>query len=463
MFFHGQINAQYQSSKKKTNLSNDNELYMQASVEKTSAIGRKVSVVVPADKIEVAVQKRLKQLSKNVKLQGFRPGKVPMKIVEQQYRGTATNDVLGEVIQNSLAEALEAEKIVPAVQPDITPEQLEKGADFKYTATFDVYPQFDKLDLDGVKIVKPQSEVGDEDIDKVVDNMRKQQLTWIERKRKSKNGDRVIIDFVGAIDGEEFDGGKAEDHAMVLGENQMLPDFEKGVKGMKPGESKDVEVAFPEDYNEDLGGKTAVFKIDVKTVYEGKLPEIDEDFIKGFGIESGEISELRDEVRSNLETNLEGQLSSTIRQRTFDALLEQNDAEIPEKMVREEAGRMVQEQKNQMLQQGIDAKLLENFPEPEFETLKPQAEKRVALGLLMMEVINQQDLKPDADRVDARIEKMASSYEDPSEFIDYYKSNQQALAQVQSLVLEEQVVELLMEKADVEIEEIAASDLLSMQ
>ncbi len=436
---------------------------MQASVEKTSAIGRKVSVVVPADKVESAVQKRLKQLSKRVKIQGFRPGKVPMKIVEQQYRGTATNDVLGDLIQNSLAEALEAEKIVPAVQPDITPEQLEKGEDFKYIASFDVYPEFEKLNLDGVKISKPESTVGDEDIDKVIENMRKQQLTWVERKRKSKKGDRVIIDFVGTVDGEEFAGGKAEDYPMVLGEGQMLPDFEKGVQGMKAGESKEIEVVFPDDYNEELGGKTAVFKIDAKTVSESQLPEIDEEFIKTFGIESGDAEELRKEVRSNLETNLESQLSSTIRQRTFDALLEQNDAEIPEKMVREEAGRMVEEQKNQMVQQGIDPKLLENFPAPEFETLKPQAEKRVALGLLMMEVIRKEELKPDEDRVNARIEKMASSYEDPSEFINYYQSNQQALAQVQSLVLEEQVVDLLLEKADVEVEEVKAAELLNMQ
>ncbi len=436
---------------------------MQSSVEKTSAIGRKVSVVVPADTIESAVQKRLKQLSKRVKIQGFRPGKVPMKIVEQQYRGTATNDVLGDVIQNSLAQALDAEKIVPAVQPDITPEQLEKGQDFKYIATFDVHPEFDKLNLDGVKILKPESDVGEADIDKVVENMRKQQLEWVERKRKCKNGDRVMIDFVGTVDGEEFAGGKADDYAIVLGEGQMLPDFEKGIKGMKAGESKEVDVVFPEDYNEELGGKTAVFKIDVKTVSEGKLPDVDEDFVKGFGIESGDVAELREEVKSNLETNLESQLSSTIRQRTFDALLEQNDAEIPLKMVREEAGRMVQEQKNQMLQQGIDEKLLENFPAPEFETLKPQAEKRVALGLLMMEVINKEGLKPDEDRVNARIEKMASSYEDPSEFVNYYKSNQQALAQVQSLVLEEQVVDLLLEKADVEIEKVDAADLLNMQ
>ena len=437
---------------------------MQASVEKTSAIGRKLNVVVPADKIESAVQKRLKQLSKRVKIQGFRPGKVPMKIVEQQYRGSATNDVLGELIQTSLQEALESQEVVPAVQPDIMPEApVEKGKDFSFTASFDVYPEFEKLDLDGVKIKKPESEVVDADIDRVIENMRKQQLSWKEVKRKSKKDDRVIIDFVGTIDGEEFDGGKASDYPMVIGEGQMLPDFEKGVKGMKAGESKDVEVVFPEDYNEELGGKTAVFKIDAKTVSQPELPEIDEEFVKNFGIDSGDVDELRTEVRTNLETNLESQLSSTVRQRAFDALLEQNEVEMPLKMVQEEAGRMVQEQKNQMIQQGLDAKMLENMPDPEFDVLKPQAEKRVALGLLMMEIIRKEELKPDEDRVNTRIEKMASSYEEPQEFIQYYKTNQQALAQVQSIVLEEQVVDLLLEKADVEVESIEAATLLNMQ
>ena len=437
---------------------------MQASVEETSAIGRKLNVVVPAEKIETAVQERLKQLSKRVKIQGFRPGKVPMKIVEQQYRGTATNDVLGELIQNSLYEALEAQEVTPAVQPDIVPEApVEKGKDFSYIASFDVYPEFKKLDLDGVKIKKPESEIGDADVDRVIENMRKQQLTWKELKRKSKKGDRVLVNFVGTIDGEEFEGGNASDYPIVLGEGQVLADLEKGIQGMKAGESKDVELVFPEDYNEELGGKTAVFKVDAQTVSEAVLPEIDEDFIKGFGVESGVKDELLKEVRSNLETNLETQLSTNTRQRAFDALLEQNDAEMPLKMVQDEVGRMVEEQKNQMLMQGIDEKMLENFPTPEFETMKPQAEKRVALGLLMMEVIKNNELKPDEGRVNAHIEKMAASYEDPSEFIEYYKTNQQALSQVQSIVLEEQVVDLLLEKADVEIEKIDAAELLNMQ
>lgn len=436
---------------------------MQASVEKVSAIGRKMSVVVPADKIEAAVQAKLKQLSKRVKIQGFRPGKVPLKIVDQQYRGTATNEVLGDLIQSSLQEALTKEEIVPAVQPDIIPTPLEKGQDFSYVASFDVYPEFEKLDLNGVKIIKPESEVADADIDRVIDNMRRQQLTWDKVKRKSKKGDRVIVNFVGTIDGEEFDGGKAEDHPIVLGEGQMLPDFEKGIMGMKADESKDIDVTFPEDYNKDLGGKKAVFKIDCLSVAAEVLPEIDEDFIKSFGVESGDQAELRTEVKTNLESNLETQLSSTLRQRAFDALLEQNKAEMPLKMVQEEAGRMIQEQKNQMVQQGIDAKMLENFPDPEFEVLKPQAEKRVALGLLMMEIIRKKDIKPDESRVKARIKTMAASYQDPQEFVDYYMSNQQALAQVQSIVLEEQVVDLLIEKADVEIEQVEASTLLNMQ
>ncbi|RBP51407.1 trigger factor [Arenicella xantha] len=437
---------------------------MQASVEKTSTIGRKLSVVVPADKIETAVQARLKQLSKRVKIQGFRPGKVPMKIVEQQYRGSATNDVLGDLIQSSLQEALSGQDEVPAVQPDITPDApVEKGKDFTYTASFDVYPEFEKLDLEGIKVVKPESEVVDADIDRVVDNMRKQQLTWKELKRKSKKGDRVIVDFVGKIDGEEFDGGKASDYPVVLGEGQMLADFEAGIKGMKAGESKDIDVVFPDDYNEELGGKTAVFTIDAKTVSEPVLPEVDEEFVKSFGIESGDVDELRAEVRSNLETNLESQLSSQLRQRAFDALVEQNKTDVPVKMVREEAGRMIKEQKNQMIQQGIDAKMLENFPDPEFEVLRPQAEKRVALGLLMMEIIRKQELKPDEEKVNARIEKMASSYEQPEEFVQYYKSNQEALAQVQSIVLEEQVVDFLIKNADVEVEKIEASTLLNMQ
>ena len=436
---------------------------MQTSVEKISAIGRKLSVVVPAEQIESAIQGRLKQLSKQVKVQGFRPGKVPMKIVEQQYRGTATNDVLGDLIQSSLHEALQKEDVTPAAQPDVVPEAMKKGEDFTYVANFDVYPEFAKKDLKGVKVTKPESEVVDADVEKVIENMRKQQITWTEVKRKAKKGDRIIIDFAGSVDGEPFDGGASEDYPVVIGEGQMLPDFETGVTGMKAGESKDIEVNFPEDYHENLAGKTATFKIDAKSVSKSVLPEIDEEFVKSFGIESGEVEEMQAEVRKNLETNLESMLTSTLRQNTFDALLQQNDVELPKKMVVEEVERIMEEEKNKMLQQGLDAKMLENLPDPEFEVLRPQAEKRVELGLLMMEIIRENDIKPDDKRVKARVETMAAAYQDPAEFVEYYMNNQQALAQVQSIVLEEQVVDYLVENADVTVDKVEAASLLNMQ
>jgi len=436
---------------------------MQTSVEKISAIGRKLSVVVPAEQIESAIQGRLKQLSKQVKVQGFRPGKVPMKIVEQQYRGTATNDVLGDLIQSSLHEALQKEDVTPAAQPDVVPEAMKKGEDFTYVANFDVYPEFAKKDLKGVKVTKPESEVVDADVEKVIENMRKQQITWTEVKRKAKKGDRIIIDFAGSVDGEPFDGGASEDYPVVIGEGQMLPDFETGITGMKAGESKDIEVNFPEDYHENLAGKTATFKIDAKSVSKSVLPEIDEEFVKSFGIESGEVEEMQAEVRKNLETNLESMLTSTLRQNTFDALLQQNDVELPKKMVVEEVERIMEEEKNKMLQQGLDAKMLENLPDPEFEVLRPQAEKRVELGLLMMEIIRENDIKPDDKRVKARVETMAAAYQDPAEFVEYYMNNQQALAQVQSIVLEEQVVDYLVENADVTVDKVEAASLLNMQ
>lgn len=433
---------------------------MQATVEKTSSIGRKISVTVPAEKVESAVQGKLRQLAKTVKMQGFRPGKVPMRVVEQQYRGSATQEAAGDLVQETLFEALNNEDITPAVQPDVEPQKIEKGKDFSYTATFDVYPEFTKLDLDGIEVVEPSSELDDKVLDLVIENMRKQQITWKEVKRKSKKGDRAVIDFSGTIDGEDFGGGSGEDYPIILGEGQMLKDFEDGIVGMKAGETKDVDVVFPDDYQaEEIQGKTAVFKIEVKTVSESQLPEVDEEFVKGFGVESGKLEDLHKEVKNNMQTNLDSQISTRKRQSAFDALLEQNDVEVPQKMIQEEIKRMVDQQQNQFKMQGIDPSIL---PAPNFEVMEPEAKKRVALGLLMMEVVRKNELKPDEDKVKARIETMAGSYEDPSEFVNYYMNNQQALAQVQSIVLEEQVVEHLMATADVKLEKVDASELLNM-
>lgn len=429
-------------------------------VEKISSISRKVNVTVPADKVESAVQSKLKEVAKTVKMQGFRPGKVPMRVVEQQYRGSATQEVMGDLVQETLYEALNSEEITPAVQPDVEPQPIKKGEDFSYSATFDVYPEFSKLDLDGIEVIEPSGELDDKVLETVIENMRKQQISWNDVKRKSKKGDRAIIDFSGTIDGEDFGGGAGEDHPLVLGEGRMLKDFEDGIVGMKAGEVKDVDVVFPDDYQaEELQGKTAVFKIEVKSVSESVLPEVDEEFIKGFGVESGKLEDLHEQVKGNLQTNLDSQIGNRKRQNTFDALLEQNEVEVPMKMVQEEIKRMVEQQMNQFQMQGIDPSML---PEPNTEIMEPEAKKRVALGLLMMEVVRKNELKPDEAKVKERIETMASSYEDPSEFVNYYMSNQQALAQVQSIVLEEKVVDHLLATANVKVEKVDASELLNM-
>lgn len=433
---------------------------MQVSLEKNGAIGRKLNVVVPSAEIETAVTARLKKLSKTVKVSGFRPGKVPMKIVESQYKDRVLHEVASDVIQKTLQQALEKESLIPAAYPDVTPEPIEDGKDFKYTADFDVYPEFEKLDLGGIKVDKPVCEIGDKDIDNVIENIRKQNVRWEDVERKSKDGDRVIIDFVGTMGGEEFDGGKADDFPVVLGEGQMLADFEKGLKGTAAGDSKKLKITFPKDYHgEDLAGKKAEFDITVKSVAEAVLPEIDEELVKNFAIESGKVEDLRAEVEKNLQNNVESQISSLTRARTFDAILDANKTDLPRKMIQQEVARLIEEHKSRLEQRGIKA---DDLPEPNTEELEPEAKRRVALGLILMEIIRRDSLKADADKVRERVEKMSVSYQEPEEFVEYYYSNKEALSQVESVVLEEQIVDKLLESADVKEEKISVNDLLNV-
>ena len=383
-----------------------------------------------------------------------------MKIVESQYKDRVLHEVASDVIQKTLQQALEKESLVPAAYPDVTPEPIEDGKDFKYTADFDVYPEFKKLDLDGVKVKRPVCNIDAKDIDNVIENIRKQNVTWNDVERKSKDGDRVIIDFVGAVDGEEFDGGTANDYPVVLGEGQMLADFEKGLKGIAAGDEKKVKVAFPKDYHgENLAGKKAEFAITVKSVSEAVLPEVDEELVKKFAIESGKVEDLREEVEKNLQNNVESQISSLTRARTFDAILDANKTDLPRKMVQQEVHRLVDEHKAQLQQRGIKA---EDIPEPNHDDLEPEAKRRVALGLILMEIIRRDELKADADKVRERVEKMSASYQEPKEFVEYYYSNKEALSQVESVVLEEQIVEKLLESADVKDEKINVNDLLNV-
>jgi len=429
---------------------------MQVSLEKTGNIAHKMTVVVPSDRVQVETDKRLAKLAKTVKIDGFRPGKVPLKVVKSRYQDSVFYEVVDKVINETLQEALGQEKVVPAAVPDIEPKNLELGKDLEYVADFDIYPTFSKFDLDGVKVKRATAKADAKDVQRTIDNIRKQQVEWKEVKRKSKDGDRVLIDFEGSIDGELFPGGKSDDFPVVLGEGQMLPDFEKGLKGVKGGEEKTIKVKFPKDYQgEEVAGKTAEFSLKIHSVSEAELPEVDEEFVKKFQVDS--VEKFTDDVKSNLEQNVETQLQSTNRVRVLDALMDNNDADIPRKMVQDEIGRIIESQKEQMKQRGMPTD--DYNPNP--EALEPDAKRRVGLGLVLVEVIEKNEIKVDQEKVKAYIEKMASSYEDPSMFVEFYMNDPKAKQQVESVVLENQVVDYLLETATVSDEKVSVEDLLN--
>lgn len=428
---------------------------MQVSVETTGDIARKMTVVIPSKRLETASEARLKKVAKTVKIDGFRPGKVPFNVVKSRYADSVYYEVVQQVIDQTLREALEQEKIVPAALPDVTPTVMENGKDLEYVADFDVYPEFKKLDLSGVKVKKATAKVAKKDIDETIDTIRKQHIEWKEVSRKSKKGDRVLVDFNGSVDGVEFAGGKAEDYPVVLGEGQMLPEFEKGLQGVKAEETPVIKVKFPKDYpGEEVAGKAAEFAITVHSVSEAVLPEVDAEFVEKFKAES--VEAFRADVEKNLNANVESTLSNVNRSRVLNAAVEANKVAVPRQMIEEETDRMITIQKDQMQQKGMNP---EQF-NPNRDELKPESERRVALGLMMMEIINKEKLKVDADKVKEYVEKMAASYESPQQVVDYYYSDDKAIKQVESVVLENQVVDHLLASATITDEKVDVSKLL---
>ena len=428
---------------------------MQTSVEKTGAISRKMTVTVPSDRIQKASDIRLKELSKKVKIDGFRKGKVPMNIVKARYGDSVYFEVVEKVIDETVREALASEKLNPAAIPDVNPTTMEPGKDLVYEADFDLMPEIKDINLADIKIKTAVATVKDKDIDLSLEQLQKQQVEWKDVKRKSKKGDRVIVDFSGSIDGTDFSGGQAEQTPIVLGEGQMLDDFEKGLIGVKADEDKTIEVNFPKDYpGEEVAGKKAEFAIKVHSVSEAILPEIDDEFAKRYNSDS--VKTLREEVQKTMDVNVESTLSSVNRVRVFDALVSKVAIDVPRKLVQEEIVRMAENQKDQMRQQGMDPEMVGRNT----DVFEPEAKKRVALGLIMMQYIQEQGIKVDHAKVDEYIAKMASGYEDPAEFIAYYNSDKERKSQVESLVLETQVVESLLETADSSEEKVNVKDLL---
>jgi trigger factor len=416
---------------------------MQVSVENTSALERRMTIGVPAERIETEVNKRLQQTARKAKIPGFRPGKVPMSVIRQRYEDGARQDALGDLIQATFYEAVVEQKLNPAGAPSVEPKSFEKGKDLEYVATFEVFPEFTVAGFESVAVERLSADVSDSDLDNMLEILRKQNVRFEEADRAAQNEDQLNIDFVGKIDGEEFAGGSATGTQLVLGSARMIPGFEDGLVGAKAGEERVLNLTFPEDYqNLELAGKAVEFTVTVNTVSEPKLPELNETFFNQFGIKETGIEGFRTEVRKNMERELRQAIKSKVKNQVMDGLLAANPIEVPKALLENEVNRL----RVQAVQQFGGNIKPDQLPAELFEE---QAKRRVELGLIVAEVVKQFDLKPDEDRVRELIKEMASAYQEPEQVVSWYYKNEQQMNEVRSVVLEEQVVDTVLQKASV--------------
>ncbi|HGN0430755.1 TPA: trigger factor [Proteus mirabilis] len=429
---------------------------MQVSVETTQGLGRRVTITVPAADIQKAVDSELKKAAKTVRIDGFRKGHVPMSMVKQRYGMSVLNDVLGDLMQRNFINAIIENKVNPVGAPDYKPEQYKEGEDFVYSVEFEVFPEIELKDLESIEVVKPIVTVKDEDVDNMLETLRKQQAEWKDKEGEVAEEDRVTVDFNGSIDGEEFEGGKAEDFVLAMGQGRMIPGFEEGLIGHKAGEEFTIDVTFPEDYHaENLKGKKAQFAINLKKVEERELPELTEEFIKRFGIADGSVDGLRAEVRKNMERELKNAIRTRVKSQVIDGLVKANEVDVPAAAVDSEI-EVLQRQAAQRF--GGDEKQALQLPRELFEE---QAKRRVIVGLLLGEVINSNELKAEDERVKALIDEMASAYEDPSEVVEFYNKNEQLMNNIRNLALEEQAVEKILATAKVTEKETNFTELMN--
>ena len=405
---------------------------MQVSVEQTSELGRKLTIQVPIEKVESEVISRLNSLKGRVKIDGFRPGKIPLNVVRKRFGAQVRQEVMADEMKASYQEAVMQEKLRPASSPSIQTEQVEEGKDLTFTASFDVYPEFKLCDLSQLEIEVQTSEVTDQNVNDALERMRTQHMNWVEFDGASENGHRMIIDFVGNLGDEEFEGGKAEDFALTMGVGRMIPGFEEQLLGLRAGDSKTFNVNFPEDYgNEKLAGKEATFDVKVNKVEAGELPELNDEFVKLFGVE-GTLDDLKNELRKSLQYELDQQILTNTKQAVMKLLTENNELTLPQSMIEQEISALREQTK-----QGMSQDTQVDLPDSLFEE---NARDRVKLGLIIGEIAVEQKLQIDQQAVSRHIQGMAQQYAEPDKVIQYYNSNNQARAQVESLVMEEQVV-----------------------
>ena len=430
---------------------------MSISIETLEGLQRRVTITVPADKIEAAYKEQLKGYAKNARVDGFRKGKVPHSIIEQRFGLAARQDVLSDEMQRAFFEGVMAEKIALAGRPTFTPNNYQPGQDFSFSATFEVFPEVELKGLENIEVEKPVVEITEADLDKMVDVLRKQQATWAESQEAAKAEDRVVIDFVGSVDGEEFEGGKATDFALAMGQGRMIPGFEEGIVGHKAGEQFDIDVTFPADYHsENLKGKAAKFAITLKKVENMVLPELTEEFVKKFG-NAKSVEDLRAEIKKNMQRELKNAVTARVKNQVINGLIAQNDIEVPAAAIAEEVDVLRQQAVQRF---GGKPEMAAQLPAELFEA---DAKRRVQVGLLLSNVISQNELKVDEARVEAMIADIASAYEQPAEVVEYYAKNRQLTENIRNVVLEEQAVDAVLAKAKVTDKALSFDELMQSQ
>jgi trigger factor len=430
---------------------------MHVTVESTSSLGRKMTVEVPAENVDSEVEKRLKSMSREVRIHGFRPGKVPYRVVKQRFGNQIQQEVMKELLRSSYQEAVIQEKLRPVGGPNIEPAtSIGQGAGLKYTATFEVYPDFDLAPAEGLKIKKPVVQVTEQDIDTMLNTLRERRKRWEKVERAAGPGDQVVIDFEGEIEGQAFDDNKGKNVAVELGRGQMLKEFEEQLIGVMEGDTKTLNVRYPENYSRSaLQGKTVVFEVTVKTVSASVLPDVNDEFARAYGVESGEIEQLRKDVRENMERELHQKIKAKIKKQVMDGLLTLNAMELPEVLVSEGIGHL-REQAMQASRQTDPSK----FPDSLFEE---EARRRVSLGLIIGEIATHQEIHLDNAKVQQHLENITASYESPQQVISNLRSNNKAMAQIEAIVLEEQVVEWVMKHAEVTEENVSFEQMVNSE
>jgi trigger factor len=419
---------------------------MHVTVETTGNLGRRMTVAVPAERMEQEIATRLKRLSQTARFPGFRPGKAPMKMVEAQYAGKVMEEVAGDLIRATFYEAVNERGLKPAGGPDIQPKSMNRGKDFEYTATFEVYPEIKRIEIKGARIERPVVTVSEEDVNRTIDSLRRQRVGWNPVERAAANEDRVLIDFQGMLDGVPFAGGEAKDFPLVLGNNTLIDGFESGLIGARAGENRTLDLAFPADYrNTNLAGKKVQFAVTVKQVNEPVLPEVNDEFARALGVTDGRIETLRREVRANLERELVERVRSELREQVFKAVIEANPLDVPKALEQSEIEHLIQTGRANLQAQGMPGNQLPVDP----QLYADQARKRVTLGLILAEMAKAKSLTLDAQRVRARVEELAAGYDNPQEFVSWHYAERERIAEIESRVMEDQAVELLLATAEV--------------